>query len=107
MTVQTPGVKVQRVPNGIGFWIHVTPRAKRPSVAGMHGDALRVAVAEPPVEGRANAACVRSLAEALGVSRAAVRIDPAAKGRRKRVDVDGDAASLEARLRALSQGSSG
>ncbi len=103
LTVQSPGVKVQRVPNGIGFWIHVTPRARRPSVAGSHGDALRVAVSEPPVEGRANAACVRSLAEALGVSRAAVHIDPAAHGRRKRVDVDGDGAALEARIRALSQ----
>ncbi len=50
---------------GFAFWIHVTPRSKRPCVGGIQGDALRVAVAAPPEAGRANAACVRALAEAF------------------------------------------
>lgn len=85
----------------MAFWIAVHPRSRRPRVGGLQGDALRVAVAEPPVEGRANEACRRALAEALGVGRSAVHVDPAARSRRKRVRVEGDAAALEAALRRL------
>jgi uncharacterized protein YggU (UPF0235/DUF167 family) len=53
------------------------------------------------VEGEANAACVRVLARALEVGRAAIDLDPAARGRRKRVRVVGDPAALEQRLRGL------
>jgi uncharacterized protein (TIGR00251 family) len=88
-------------PNGIAFWIHVTPGAKREAVGGAHGDALRVAVQAPPVEGRANAACVEVLASAFEVKRPAVALDPAARGRRKRVALAGDPAALAARLAAL------
>jgi uncharacterized protein YggU (UPF0235/DUF167 family) len=61
-------------------------------------------VAEPPVEGRANAACRRVLAEALGIRQAAVVLDAAARGRRKRVSVTGETAGLAARLHALAAG---
>jgi hypothetical protein len=88
-------------PNGIAFWIHVSPGAKHEAVGGAHGDALRVAVQAPPIEGRANAACVEALANAFGVKRPAVALDPAARGRRKRIRVAGDAAALATRLAAL------
>lgn len=101
LTAPAADVKVSRVSNGIGFWIHVTPRARRPAVGGVHGDALRVAVHEPPVEGRANAACIAALARAFEVSRSLVSVDAASKGRRKRVEVGGNAAELEARLHRL------
>jgi len=90
---------------GVSFWIHVTPRARRPAVGGLHGDALRVSVAAPPLEGRANAACRRALADALGLPVAAVELRPEARGRRKRVQVRGEAAALEARLRELAAAS--
>jgi len=90
-----------RTATGIRFWIHVSPRSKRAAVGGIHGDALRVAVREPPLEGEANAACVRALAEALGVATRAVILDPGARGRRKRVGVEGDPVRLEERIRAL------
>jgi len=83
------------------FWIHVTPRARKAQVGPLHGDALRVAVGAPPVEGKANAACVHALSEALDVPRHDVGLDPAAKGRRKRVTVLGDPQALSARLHAL------
>jgi len=84
--------------DGVAFWIHVTPRAKRALVAGCHGDALRVAVAAPPVGGLANAACVRALAEALGVKRSDIEMGLGSKGRRKRVRVSGRGDLLAARL---------
>ena len=104
MTDPAPALSVRRSSDGVSFWIHVSPRAARERVGGVHGDALRVAVQEPPVEGAANAACVRALARALGVPRNRVVIDPAAKGRRKLVRVSGAAQDLESTLRALAGG---
>ncbi|HVP30537.1 MAG TPA: DUF167 family protein [Myxococcota bacterium] len=103
MTDPPAGLNVGRAAGGIVFRIHVTPRARRPSVGGTQGDALRVAVSAPPVEGKANAACAAALAEALDVPRSSVRLDPSARGRRKRVEVEGDAAELERRLRILAE----
>jgi uncharacterized protein YggU (UPF0235/DUF167 family) len=85
----------------VAFWIHVTPRARREQVGGLLGDALRVVVCAPPVDGEANAACGRALARVLECKRGEVWLDPAARGRRKRVFVRGDAADLTRRLRAL------
>jgi uncharacterized protein (TIGR00251 family) len=95
------GLDIRRSEGGVTLWIHVSPRARRESVAGTHGDALRVAVQAPPVEGAANEACRRALARALGVGRAAVELDPAAKGRRKRVRVHGDPEAIALRVREL------
>jgi uncharacterized protein (TIGR00251 family) len=69
--------------------LHVQPGARRTEVAGRHGDAIKVRVAAPPVEGAANAELVRFLAELLGVPRAAVRISSGSRGRRKTVVVEG------------------
>ncbi len=84
---------------GVRFAIHVQPRSKRPGVDGVHGDALRVRVQAPPVEGAANEAVVAVLAEALGVPARAVRIAAGQSGRQKIVDVDGvDAVVAMSRL---------
>jgi len=88
---------------GIAFWIHVSPRARRPAVGGSHGDALRVAVAAPAIRGRANAACAEALAAAFGVKRASVHLDPASRGRRKRVQIAGSPAALAERLATLAR----
>ena len=101
MTEASGGLALSRSPEGVAFWIAVHPRSRRPRVGGLQGDALRVAVAAPPAEGRANEACRRALAEALGVGRDAVLIDLAARSRRKRVRVAGDAGGLEEALRRL------
>ncbi len=87
----------------MAFWIHVTPRARHRRVGGTHGGALRVRVDAPPIEGRANDACCRTLAEALGVAASAVALEAGARGRRKRVRVTGEAAAVEQRLRSLAE----
>ncbi len=69
--------------------LHVQPRAARSAVAGPHGDAIKVRLAAPPVDGAANAELLRFLAERLGVRRAAVRLVAGAAGRRKVVEIDG------------------
>jgi len=98
-------LRVSETSDGVAFWIHVVPRAKRTRVAGCHGDALRVAVAAAPVDGLANAACVRALAEALGVKRSDVELDLGSKRRRKRVRLTGESGVLSARLGELAAAS--
>ena len=55
----------------------------------------------PPLDGKANRACQALLARTLGVPRAAIELDPAARGRRKRVRARGDPEQLRLRLGAL------
>ena len=101
MSSAADALRIDRSASGVRFWIHVSPRARQPRVGGIHGDALRVAVSAPPVEGKANAACVQLLAKALGEPATHIDLDPGSRGRRKRVAVRGDPEALSERVRAL------
>jgi len=76
--------------NVLRFRVQVQPRARHAKVAGRHGDALKLQVKAPPVDGAANEEVVALLAEALGVPRRAVRIAHGSSGRTKLVEVDCD-----------------
>jgi uncharacterized protein (TIGR00251 family) len=83
----------------VRFTVFVQPRASRTEVVGEHGDALKLRVAAPPVEGAANEALVRFLAKALGVPASAVRVAGGASGRRKVIEIEGvSAESVRAAL---------
>jgi uncharacterized protein len=69
--------------------VHVQPRAGRTAVLGRHGAALKLRVAAPPADGRANDAACALLAKTLGVSDSAVTLVSGATSRSKRVRVDG------------------
>ncbi len=90
---------VESTPGGVRLTLHVQPRASRTGLAGLHGDAIKVRLAAPPVDGAANAELVRFLAGLLGVARSAVEIVSGETGRRKVVVVQGVAvADAGARL---------
>ena len=67
----------------------MVPRARTTGVAGRHGDALKIRLAAPPVDGAANDELVRFLAEQLAVPRSAVTITAGGTGRRKTVKITG------------------
>ena len=69
--------------------IRVQPRAKRTEVAGERGGAVLIRVSAPPVDGKANEAVCRLVAERAGVPRSAVRIVRGERARDKLVRVDG------------------
>ena len=69
--------------------LHVVPRARVTALAGRHGDALKIRLAAPPVDGAANDELIRFLAERLAVPRSAVTISAGHTGRRKTVKVSG------------------
>ena len=75
--------------SGVRFVVQVQPRASRTEVVGVHGDALMVRVAAPPVDGAANEELSRYLAKQLGIAASAVQVVGGATGRRKIVEVAG------------------
>jgi uncharacterized protein len=84
---------VREVDGGVVVAVHVQPRAGRTQIAGRHGDALRIRVAAPPVEGRATEAARLALAEALGVAPPTVTLVTGESSRLKRFRVEGVAAA--------------
>jgi hypothetical protein len=67
--------------------LHVQPGASRTEVAGVHGDALKIRLAAPPVDGKANAALLRFLADAFGVPLRSVTLERGETSRDKRVRI--------------------
>lgn len=79
--------------------VKVHPRAKRSAITGRLGDAWKLDLAAPPVDGKANAECIRFFAELAGVARGKVRIVTGAAARMKVVEIEGVAQEdLERRL---------
>ena len=71
------------------FTVKVHPRARRSAVAGRLGEAWKLDLTAPPVEGKANEECVRFLAELVGIPRARVRIVTGLTSRTKVVEIEG------------------
>jgi uncharacterized protein (TIGR00251 family) len=83
----------------VRFAVRVQPRSSRAGVDGVHGDAVRVRVNAPPVDGAANEAVVEVIAKALGVAKRAVTIVSGATSRSKVIEVSGvTAAEVRARF---------
>lgn len=73
--------------DGVTLQIQAQPGAKRTEVAGLYGDCLKLRLASPPVDGKANACLIEFLAERLGVKRGQIRITRGLSSRRKNVFV--------------------
>ena len=66
---------------------HLQPNASRSEFAGLHGDALKIRIQAPPVEGKANTELVKFLAKAFGVSKRDIEIISGELNRHKRVRI--------------------
>jgi uncharacterized protein len=79
--------------------IKVHPRAKRTAITGRLGEAYKVDLKAPPVDGKANEECIRFFAALAGVPRSSVRIVQGAAGRMKVVEIEGvEIGEIERRL---------
>jgi uncharacterized protein (TIGR00251 family) len=79
--------------------LHVQPGAKRTEPAGLHGDALKIRLAAPPVDGKANEALIAFLAKTLGVPKSKVELVSGQTSRAKRIRIaDVSAAEAAAKL---------
>lgn len=75
--------------------LHVQPGAKHSQLAGLHGEALKLRLAAPPVEGKANAALRKYLAELFAVPVRQVELKQGAQSRHKVVNISGSAVDPE------------
>ena len=90
---------IKEMPDGIAFQVKVHPRAKRDAITGALGDALKLSLTAPPVEGRANEACVEFFARLLKVPRSSITIASGQSSRLKVIRIAGiTAADFRAQL---------
>lgn len=78
--------------------LHIQPGAKKTEFAGLHGDALKIRLAAPPVDGKANEALIRFVADQLGLAKSAVNLKSGQTSRRKVLEVIGATAEAVARF---------
>ena len=92
-------IPIQENAGGVTFAVRVHPRAKKNAITGELGDALKVALTAPPVEGKANEACIEFFAKLLKVPRSSVSIAAGQSSRNKVIRIAGlSAKELEKRL---------
>jgi uncharacterized protein (TIGR00251 family) len=82
-------IPIYETANGVTFAVRVHPRAKKDSITGELGDALKLALTAPPIDGRANAACLEFFAKLFAVQRSAVSIASGETSRDKVIRVAG------------------
>ncbi|HVY17544.1 MAG TPA: DUF167 domain-containing protein [Rhodopila sp.] len=91
--------------DGVRLAVKVQPRARKPGVLGVvesaDGPRLRIAVSEPPEDGKANQAVCAVVAALLGVAPGSVQVSAGASSRLKRLFVSGDPETIAARLGLL------
>jgi uncharacterized protein (TIGR00251 family) len=80
---------IHETTDGSTFAVKVHPRAKKNAITGELGDALKVSLTTPPVEGRANEACIEFFAKLLKVPRSSVTIASGQASRNKVIRVAG------------------
>ena len=94
-------ISINQSPGGVSFAVKVHPGAKKNAITGELGDALKLSLTAPPVEGRANEACIEFFAELLKVPRSSVTIASGQNSRRKVIRVAGlKAEEIRSRLRS-------
>ncbi|WP_371324237.1 DUF167 domain-containing protein [Dechloromonas sp. ZY10] len=87
-------------PGCFSLTLHIQPGAKKSECAGLHGDALKIRLAAPPVDGKANAALLEFIADRLGLSKASVKLKNGQTSRRKVVEVCATSSNALAELLA-------
>ena len=78
--------------------LHIQPGAKKTEIVGIHGDALKIRLAAPPVDGKANAALIAFVADRLGLAKSAVSLKSGQTSRRKVLEVTAAPADTVQRL---------
>lgn len=80
---------IRETAKGVLLPVRAVPRAAKNEIQGVHGDALKVRLQAPPVEGKANQALIRFLSDALDIPRSQLSIASGETGRNKAVLITG------------------
>ena len=101
---EAPWLRAHR--QGMALTLHIQPGAKKTEIVGLHGDALKIRLAAPPVDGKANEALLGFLAGRLGIPRASLSLKSGQTSRRKVVAVAANAVDSARMRRCLTAESS-
>lgn len=82
-------ISLKETTNGIRFAVKVQPRARKNAITGSVGDALKLSLTAPPVEGKANQAVIEFLADFFDIPRSSVTIASGETSRLKMVNIRG------------------
>jgi len=85
--VKEERLAVQADSRGVTFKVYIQPRSSKNMIVGLHGDALKIKIKAPPVEGAANKMCIQYMAACLDVPKSCVEITSGHTGRTKQVRV--------------------
>ncbi len=86
-------IPIRDTPQGASFLVRVQPRARKSGVQGVMGEALRISLSTPPIDGRANEALILFLAELLNVPRSSIILAAGEHARNKRICIAGRSAA--------------
>ncbi|MGA3208844.1 MAG: DUF167 domain-containing protein [Syntrophales bacterium] len=82
-------VDIRETEHGLVLQVHIVPRSAKCEVVGNQGNALKLKITAPPVEGQANKECIRFLSDILGIKKKQVRILSGSKSKKKTVAIEG------------------
>jgi uncharacterized protein (TIGR00251 family) len=91
-------IPIHETPAGVTFAVKVHPRARKNAITGEVGDALKLSITAPPIDRRADEACIEFFANLLKVARSSVTIASGESGRRKVIRVMGMSADAARKL---------
>jgi uncharacterized protein (TIGR00251 family) len=95
-------IPINDTASGATFSVRLHPRARKNAITGTLGDALKISLTAPPLEGRANQACIEFLSDLLKLPRSSITIAAGQASRNKLIRISGvSAAEVEARLRRV------
>lgn len=80
---------IHETAKGLLLPVRAVPRASKNEIQGVHGDALKVRLQAPPVEGKANEALIRFFSDALDIPRSQISIASGETGRNKAILING------------------
>jgi len=75
--------------NGVIITVHAVPRAAKDAIQGLHGDALKIRLHAPPVDGKANEALISFLSEKLNIPKSNIALKSGLNQRRKIIAING------------------
>lgn len=82
----------------ITLTLHIQPGAKKTEFVGLHGEALKIRLAAPPVDGKANEALIKFIAETLKLPKSAVNLKSGQTSRRKVLEISGTTVAAVSRF---------
>ena len=82
-------LRIKETENYVTFSVRVQPRSSKNEICGIYGDAIKIKLTSPPVEGEANEGLIKFLSDILKISKGQIEIISGHKSRTKSIKIIG------------------